>query len=99
MPEIKIVDETGKKQTGKTAAASKKKTASQSKTSAKKTSSSSQLKLSAAEKKLVQNYRKCNALEKELISALTEKASGKLLDSKAFSTTAITELITNLMKD
>lgn len=98
MPEIKIVDDTGKKQTEKKTAASKKKT-SQAKTSSKKTSSSAQLKLSAAEKKLVQNYRKCNALEKELISALTEKASGKLLDSKAFSTTAITELITNLMKD
>lgn len=98
MPEIKIVDDTGKKQTEKKTAASKKKT-SQAKTSSKKTSSSAQLKLSAAEKKLVQNYRKCNALEKELISALTEKASGKLLDSKAFSSTAITELITNLMKD
>lgn len=98
MPEIKIVDDTGKKQTEKKTAASKKKT-SQAKTSSRKTSSAAQLKLSAAEKKLVQNYRKCNALEKELISALTEKASGKLLDSKAFSTTAITELITNLMKD
>lgn len=99
MPEIKIVDDTGKKQTEKKTAASKKKTSSQAKTSSRKTSSAAQLKLSAAEKKLVQNYRKCNALEKELISALTEKASGKLLDSKAFSTTAITELINNLMKD
>lgn len=96
MPEIKIVsDSEAKKAAGKTSSAAKKKTSSQSRTGR----ASAQLKLTAAEKKLVQNYRKCNALEKELIQALTEKASGKLLDSKALSTSAISDLITNLLKD
>ena len=56
----------------------KKKTASKPKTTAKKkkTSTSSSIRLSAAEKKLVQNYRKCNLIEKKLIETITEKAAG-----------------------
>ena len=56
----------------------KKKTASKPKTTAKKkkTSTSSSIRLSAAEKKLGQNYRKCNLIEKKLIETITEKAAG-----------------------
>ena len=36
------------------------------------------MKLSAAEKTLIKNYRKCNALEKKVIFTLCEKASGNL---------------------
>ena len=32
--------------------------------------------LSADEKKLLQNYRKCNLIEKKLIETITEKAAG-----------------------
>ena len=77
MPELMIVDESGK------STAAKKKTSQTAKKPAaktsKKTSSATNLKLTAAEKKLVQNYRKCNVIEKEVISALTEKAAGDLL--------------------
>lgn len=60
----------------KTTTTAKKKTGT---TTAKKpASSSTTLKLSAKEKKLVQNYRKCNALEKQLIDVVTEKAAGGL---------------------
>ncbi len=60
--------------------AAKKKTTARKKTAAKKktTTSPNTMKLSAAEKTLVKNYRKCNALEKKIISALCEKASGGL---------------------
>lgn len=70
----------------KTAASAAKKPAAVKKPAAKKpaaakkktgTTSGSTLRLTAAEKKIVANYRKCNALEKELISVLCEKcASG-----------------------
>ena len=55
----------------------KKKTASKPKTAAKKKkTSSSSIRLSAGEKKLLQNYRKCNLIEKKLIETITEKAAG-----------------------
>ena len=63
------------KKTGTTSAKKKTTTTAKKKTS---TSSSTTLKLSAKEKKLVQNYRKCNALEKQLIEVITEKAAGGL---------------------
>ena len=53
----------------------KKKTASKPKTTAKKKTSSASIRLSAAEKKLVQNYRKCNAIEKKVIDAAVAKAA------------------------
>lgn len=59
-------------------AAKKKKT-----TTAKKPSTS--IRLTAAEKKLVQNYRKCNMIEKKVIDTIVEKAGdldlSKLLGS------------------
>lgn len=55
----------------------KKKTASRPKTAAKKKkTTSSSIRLSADEKKLLQNYRKCNLIEKKLIETITEKAVG-----------------------
>ena len=63
---------TGTKKTGA------KKTTSKKTTAKKKTTSSGTMKLSAAEKELVKNYRKCNKLEKKVISTLCEKASGGL---------------------
>lgn len=55
----------------------KKKTASRPKTAAKKKkTTSSPIRLSADEKKLLQNYRKCNLIEKKLIETITEKAAG-----------------------
>ncbi len=76
MPELMIIDENGKKTTAKkTGGTAAKKPAA----AAKKKTSNTTLKLSAAERKLVQNYRKCNVIEKEVISALTEKAAGDLL--------------------
>ena len=44
----------------------------------KKPSSSTSIRLSAAEKKLVQNYRKCNMIEKKVIGMIAEKASGEV---------------------
>ena len=52
--------------TGKTSAAKKP-------ASSKKTDSG--VKLSAAEKELIRNYRKCSAIEKKFVSAVTEKAA------------------------
>ena len=55
----------------------KKKTASRPKTAAKKKkTTSSSIRLSADEKKLLQNYRKCNLIEKKQIETITEKAAG-----------------------
>lgn len=76
MPELMIVDEKGKSTTGKKPAST---AAKKPAAAAKKKTSGTTLKLSAAERKLVQNYRKCNVIEKEVISALTEKAAGDLL--------------------
>ena len=95
MPQLQIIDE-AKDQ--KKPAAAKKKPASTAKkkpaASAAKTSSA-QLKLTAAEKKLVQNYRKCNKLEKELIAMLVEKASEDLLSEK---NNTINQFISSLLK-
>ena len=52
----------------------KKKTASRPKTAAKKKkTTSSPIRLSADEKKLVQNYRKSNLIEKKLLDFAAEK--------------------------
>ena len=56
---------------GKTTAA--KKPAAKKPAAAKKTSSA--LRLSAEEKKLIQNYRKCNSVAKMMITAAVEKAA------------------------
>ena len=63
-----MTEKSGKAPAGKKPAAKKKKP------SAAKPASS--FRLSAAEKKLVQNYRKCNLIEKKLIETITEKAAG-----------------------
>ena len=73
------------KASGKTAAAKKpaasgkttaaKKPAAKKPAAAKKTSSA--LRLSAEEKKLIQNYRKCNSVAKMMITAAVEKAAEK----------------------
>jgi hypothetical protein len=44
---------------------------------------------------LVQNYRKCNKLEKELIAMLVEKASEDLLSDK---NNTINQFISSLLK-
>ena len=74
---------TAKKKTSSTAAkkktsstAAKKKTSSS--TAKKKTSSTTAFRVSAAEKKLLTNYRKCNALVKKVINVLAEKGSGNI---------------------
>jgi hypothetical protein len=53
-------------------AAGKKPAAKKKKPAAAKPASS--FRLSAAEKKLVQNYRKCNLIEKKVIETIVEKA-------------------------
>ena len=95
MPQLQIIDET--KEEKKTTAAKKKPASTAKKKPAASTAraSSSQLKLTAAEKKLVQNYRKCNKLEKELIAVLVEKASEDLLSEK---NNTINQFISSLLK-
>ena len=61
-----MTEKSGKAPAGKKPAAKKKKP------SAAKPASS--FRLSAAEKKLVQNYRKCNLIEKKVIETIVEKA-------------------------
>lgn len=65
---------TAKKKTSTTSAA-KKKTGTTA-AAKKKTTSSSSIRLSAAEKKLVTNYRKCGTLQKQIISLVVEKVAG-----------------------
>ncbi len=60
----------------KPAASTAKKKTAKKKTGTTTRKTGTSLKLSAAEKKMVTNYRKCNSLEKELISALCEKCAG-----------------------
>jgi len=68
----------------KTSSSAKKKPASSSakkpstSTAKKKTSSSTALKLTAAEKKLITNYRKCGSLQKQIIALIVEKVAGGL---------------------
>ncbi len=64
---------------GKTTAA--KKPAAKKPAAAKKTSSA--LRLSAEEKKLIQNYRKCNSVAKMMITAAVEKAAEKYGSDKS----------------
>ena len=45
-------------------------------TAAKKKTTSSSIRLSSAEKKLIENYRKCNDMTKTMISAIVEKIAG-----------------------
>ena len=94
MPQLQIIDETKEQ---KTTTAKKKPASTAKKKPAASTAkaSSTQLKLTAAEKKLVQNFRKCNKLEKELISVLVEKASEDLLSEK---NNTINQFISSLLK-
>ncbi|MBR3202286.1 MAG: hypothetical protein IKF60_01730 [Solobacterium sp.] len=66
------------------AMAKKKPAAKKKKTTAAKKPGTS-IRLTAAEKKLVQNYRKCNLIEKKVIDTIVEKAGdidlSKLLGS------------------
>ena len=66
------------------AAAKKKPGTKKKKTTAAKKPSTS-IRLTAAEKKLIQNYRKCNLIEKKVIDTIVEKAGdidlSKLLGS------------------
>lgn len=64
---------------GKTTAA--KKPAAKKPAAARKTSSA--LRLSAEEKKLIQNYRKCNSVAKMMITAAVEKAAEKYGSDKS----------------
>ena len=50
-------------------------------TKKKKTTTNNTMRLSAKEKELIKNYRKCNTFEKDLIWNLCEKVSGNLLDT------------------
>ncbi|MBQ1512233.1 MAG: hypothetical protein IIZ52_01925 [Erysipelotrichaceae bacterium] len=54
------------------------KTSSKTSSARKKTtsSSSSSFRLSNAEKSLIRNYRKCNAIEKKLVDGLADKLAG-----------------------
>ena len=61
--------------TGSTAAVNKR-AAKTGSTAAKKKTTSSSIRLSAAEKKLIENYRKCNDMTKTMISAVVEKIAG-----------------------
>ena len=45
-------------------------------TAAKKKTTSSSIRLSSSEKKLIENYRKCNDMTKTMISAVVEKIAG-----------------------
>lgn len=47
----------------------------------KKTTTSNSMRLSKAEKELIKNYRKCNVLEKKIVSLVCEKAAGDLKDA------------------
>ena len=75
--------------TSKTTTSAKKKTTS---TTKKKTSTSSNtMRLSAAEKELIRNYRKCNSIEKKLVAGLAEKVAGGI-DYNAILNTLLGQL-------
>ena len=93
MEEIRIIEEEPSRTVNKTTAAKKTATAKKKTSSANKTSSSGSMKLSAAEKTLIRNYRKCNVLEKKLLQALAEKAAGQVLDISALVTTVLQNLL------
>lgn len=76
---------TAKKKTGTTTSNRKtsssstaKKKPSTSTSARKKTSTSSTIRLTAAEKKMITNYRKCGTLQKQIIALLIEKLAGGL---------------------
>ena len=79
------IERAAKKKTSSTAAkkkttsAAKKKTSTTAKkktTTVKKKTTASTFRVSAAEKKIITNYRKCNPLVKKIIAVLAEKGSG-----------------------
>lgn len=69
-----------KKKTSSSSTARKKTSTAKKKTGTttarKKTSTSSTIRLTAAEKKLITNYRKCGTLQKQIISLVIEKVAG-----------------------
>ena len=75
----------------KPASTAKKPASSTAKKPASTTSTSTTLKLTAAEKKLITSYRKCNTATKQLIVSVVEKAAGG--DFSKF-----TDLLANLLK-
>ena len=56
----------------------KKKTSSTSTAKKKTSSTSTSIRLTAAEKKLITNYRKCGTLQKQIIALIVEKVAGGL---------------------
>ena len=69
--------DTGEARAAKTGSTAAKKPAAKTEsTTAKKKAASSSIRLSAAEKKLIENYRKCNDMTKTMISAVVEKIAG-----------------------
>ena len=76
-PAAKTESTTAKKPAAKTGSTAAKKPAAKTEsTTAKKKAASSSIRLSAAEKKLIENYRKCNDMTKTMISAVVEKIAG-----------------------
>ncbi|MBR4444740.1 MAG: hypothetical protein IKS37_02415 [Solobacterium sp.] len=75
---------TGRKKTGTTTSSSRRKTTSSTAkkkpatTAKKKTTSSSSIRLTKEEKTLVTNFRKCNMIEKKVITLLTAKLSDSI---------------------
>ena len=69
-------DNTITKTTSTAKTTTRKKTTSTKKKSS--TTASNTMRLSAAERTLIHNYRKCNALEKKLVAGLAEKISGNI---------------------
>ena len=63
----------------KTSASTSGRKTSSTSTAKKKTSSTStSIRLTAAEKKLITNYRKCGTLQKQIIALIVEKVAGGL---------------------
>ena len=60
----------------KTSSSTAKKKPSSSTAAKKKTSTSATPRLTAAEKKLIANYRKCGTLQKQIIALIIEKVAG-----------------------
>jgi hypothetical protein len=76
----KPASSSAKKKTSSTSTARKKTSTAKKKTGTttakKKTSTSNTIRLTAAEKKLITNYRKCGTLQKQIISLVIEKVAG-----------------------
>ncbi|MDO5439137.1 MAG: hypothetical protein Q4F09_03805 [Erysipelotrichaceae bacterium] len=76
MTEKEPIDRAVKASASKPKTSTKVKSSSKTGTKKKTSSASSGVRLSNAEKTLIRNYRKCNAIEKKLVDALAEKLAG-----------------------